>query len=235
MTDAPKRIWVGHSHSPTGTILDGTIDIDRSEAAYQTEYVRADILAEAADEIARLRARVQQYEERLEITHTFLAIEDGDDYRFERVEIPYDERPTATDGIECRDATIAILEGHWQEVPIDAANNAEPKYFRGVSYEIHDGTMKLVDLRGLFPEAKLVLSAGGKEVSCVVPRTDVEMLRNALNRRVLVSGQSQYDGHSMVPSRIDVTSIKVVEGGGNIIEVRGVLRDADPFAIEEIG
>lgn len=207
-----RKRWSGDTHADLG----GSVDYVATEALMDC----------AADEIARLRARVQQYEEGLEITHTFVAIENGDDYRFERVETPYDERPTAT---------IAILEGHWQEVPIDAANNAEPKYFRGVSYEIHDGTMKLVDLRGLFPEAKLVLSAGGKEVSCVVPRTDVEMLRNALNRRVLVSGQSQYDGHSMVPSRIDVTSIKVVEGGGNIIEVRGVLRDADPFAIEEIG
>lgn len=118
---------------------------------------------------------------------------------------------------------------------IDAANNSDPKYFQGVSYETHDGTMKLVDLRGLFPEAKLVLSAGGKEVSCVVPRTEVEMLRNALNRRVLVSGQSQYDGRSMVPSRIDVATIKVVEGGENILEFRGSLKGADPFAIEGIG
>ncbi|WP_281967473.1 hypothetical protein [Roseovarius nanhaiticus] len=118
---------------------------------------------------------------------------------------------------------------------IDAANNAEPKYFCGVSYDTHDGTMKLVDLRGLFPEAKLVLSAGGKEVSCVVTRSDVEMLRKSLDRRVLVTGQSQYDGHSMVPSRIDVTNIKIIDLGHNILEFCGSLKNANPSAIEEIG
>ncbi|WP_424975285.1 hypothetical protein [Dinoroseobacter sp. S124A] len=118
---------------------------------------------------------------------------------------------------------------------LEIAQGAEPKYFRGVSFDTYDGTMKLVDLRGLFPEAKLVLSAGGKEVSCVVPRSDVEMLRNALNRRVLVSGQSQYDGHSMVPSRIDVSNIRIVGDGHNILEFRGSLKNADPSAIEGIG
>lgn len=118
---------------------------------------------------------------------------------------------------------------------VDAARSAQSKYFRGISYDTHDGVMKLVDLRGLFPEAKLVLSAGGKEVSCVVERSDVEMLRSALNRRVLVAGQTQYDGLSMVPSRIDVSNIKIVDGGDNILEFRGSLRGADPFAIEEIG
>lgn len=118
---------------------------------------------------------------------------------------------------------------------IDAAANADPKYFRGTSYDTHDGTMKLVDLRGLFPEAKLLLSAGGKEVSCVVSGADVEMLRNALNRRVLVSGQSQYDGLSMVPSRIDVSSIQIVESGSNILDFRGALNGADPDAIEGLG
>lgn len=118
---------------------------------------------------------------------------------------------------------------------VEAAENADPKYFRGVSFETYDGLLKVVDSRGLFPEAKLVLSAGGKEISCVVAQSDVEMLRKAFDRRVLVTGQAQHDGHSMLPSRIDVSSIDIVDQGINILEFRGSLRNADYNAIEALG
>lgn len=118
---------------------------------------------------------------------------------------------------------------------MEAADQAAPKYFRGVSFETYDGLLKVVDSRGLFPEAKLVLSAGGKEISCVVAQSDVEMLRRAFDRRVLVAGQAQHDGHSMLPSRIDVSSIDVIDQSANILEFRGSLRGADDNVIEALG
>jgi len=118
---------------------------------------------------------------------------------------------------------------------LDAASEAPPKYFRGVALETYDGILKVVDIRGLFPEAKLVLSAGGKEISCVVAASDVEMLRNAFGRRALVTGQAQHDGHSMLPSRIDVSRIKVIQDSANILEFRGSLHNADPDFLEALG
>ncbi|KIQ69726.1 hypothetical protein [Wenxinia marina] len=119
---------------------------------------------------------------------------------------------------------------------VDAASQAQPKYFRGVALSTYDGIMKLVDIRGLFPEAKLILSAGGKEISCVVAQENVDLLRSALGRRALVSGRAQHDGRSMLPERIDVTSIKLIdETAPNIISLRGALMNLDPNATRGVG
>lgn len=128
-----------------------------------------------------------------------------------------------------------ILGRRVHEIVARATTEAEraPKmYFKGSAIETYDGTMKVVDLRGLFPEAKLVLSAGGKEISCVVPVDEVEMLRNSLGRRVLVKGRAVHDGRSMLPERINVTSIKVIESSVDIIELRGALRGLDPTFLQ---
>lgn len=59
-------------------------------------------------EIATLRAEIQRCHERLEITHVFQA--KNETSGIERVEVPYLERVTMPDGIQCRDATIELLE-----------------------------------------------------------------------------------------------------------------------------
>lgn len=107
------------------------------------------------------------------------------------------------------------------------ADKAPRMYFKGTAIETFDGTLKVVDLRGLFPEATLILSAGGKQVSCVVPIGEVEMLRNSLGRRVLVTGKAQHGGTSMVPERISVTSIKVIDQSSNILHLRDSMRGLD--------
>ncbi len=119
---------------------------------------------------------------------------------------------------------------------VDAAAQAPPRFFKGTAIETYDGTMKLVDIRGLFPEAKLILSAGGKEVSCVVPAENVDALRNSLGKRALVTGRAQHDGRSMIPDRIDVTSIKLIDDSApNVISLKGKLRGLDSGATEEAG
>lgn len=117
---------------------------------------------------------------------------------------------------------------------IDAAKEVPPRFFRGVALSTYDGIMKLVDIRGMFPEAKLVLSAGGKEVSCVIPAENVDALRSSLGRRALVSGRAQHDGRSILPERIDVTSIRLIDDGApNIISLRGRLQGLDPNSVKE--
>lgn len=112
---------------------------------------------------------------------------------------------------------------------INAAEDAPLKYFKGTSIGTYDGIMKLVDIRGLFPEAKLILSAGGKEVSCVVPAENVGALRASLGERALVTGRSQYSGKSMIPERIDVTQITLIDKNSpSVISLRGKLTNLDP-------
>jgi hypothetical protein len=62
----------------------------------------------AADEIERLRSRVQHLEERLEITYAWQCT--GEDPELKRIEIPPEERDSFPDGITCRDETIKLLE-----------------------------------------------------------------------------------------------------------------------------
>lgn len=110
----------------------------------------------------------------------------------------------------------------------EVAESAPAQYFRGVALETYDGVMKLVDIRGLFPEGKLTLSAGGKEISCVVQAKDVELLRHGFGRRARVTGRAQYDGRSFFPDRIDVVNIELIEEKSNVVELKGALRGLNP-------
>lgn len=133
----------------------------------------------------------------------------------------------------------SLLESRVQQIisaAVDAAEQAPHRYFSGKALETYDGVMKLVDIRGLFPEAKLILSAGGKEVSCVVPAENVEDLRASLGRRALITGWAQHNGRSAVPDRIDVTKIRVIDDSApSVISLRGKLAGLDPDAVQEAG
>lgn len=115
------------------------------------------------------------------------------------------------------------------------AESTPKKFFQGTAIETFDGIVKAVDLRGLFPEAKLILSAGQKQISCIVAAEDVEMLRAALDNRALVTGRAQYDGRSMIPERMDVIKIKLINGKGNILSLKGALKGLDPDFMREVG
>lgn len=73
-------------------------------------------------EIACLRARVAELEARLEVDHQFELV-DGE---MTRVEIPPEERATTIDGIECRDATIALQETHIDKLRSQLREALEP-------------------------------------------------------------------------------------------------------------
>ena len=98
----------------------------------------------------------------------------------------------------------------------------EPRqWFVGVAYGSFDGTIRAVDLRGALPEVKFVLTAGGKQIDCVFRGSDVEVLCQALNQRVRVTGRATYDGRSGLPRRIDHPSIVILNEPTDFSSWRG--------------
>lgn len=81
--------------------------------------------------------------------------------------------------------------------------------FSGVAFVSLDGVLKAVDLRGVTQKAALVLTAGGKQIECVVNTLAVSKLRDALDRRVTVYGRAHYEGASGLPTRLDVRDVRI--------------------------
>ena len=152
----------------------------------------------------------------------------GKNFSYGIVESP-DFPPVRIDGLLERRARDMIAQA------TSIAQMAPPKYFRGVAIETFDGLMKMVDVRGLFPEARLILSAGGKEISCIVSADEVDMLRASFGRRVQVTGRAQHSGRMMLPDRIDVVSIKIIDSDTNVLSLQGAIRNFNPDFIREFG
>ena len=84
------------------------------------------------------------------------------------------------------------------------------QWYSGVVFGTFDGVLDYVDVRGLLPQIKLTLSAGGKEIDCVCRREDIEVLGDALHHRVRVSGRAIYAGHSPLPIRVEVSGVEPI-------------------------
>src|SRR4051812_7958325 len=84
------------------------------------------------------------------------------------------------------------------------------KGFAGIALVSYDGVLKAVDLRGITQKAALVLTAGGRQIECVVNTLAVSKLRDALDRRVIVSGRAHYEAGSGLPTRLDVRDVRVL-------------------------
>ncbi|OWU70042.1 hypothetical protein [Phaeobacter sp. 22II1-1F12B] len=85
-----------------------------------------------------------------------------------------------------------------------AALSVPPKFFVGDAIGTFDGVIQAVDLKGDAPEVRLVLSAGGKSIDCVLFDMDIEDVRVALGNRVAVTGRAIYEGQTGLPSRIEI-------------------------------
>lgn len=152
----------------------------------------------------------------------------GKTFSYGIVESP-EVTPIRLDGLLQRRVSKIIADA------ADVARAAPRRYFQGTAIETYDGVVKAVDLRGLFPEAKLVLTAGAKEISCIVSARDVDTLRAALDNRALVTGRAQHDGRSMLPERIDVSRIRLIDPSGSVISLKGALRGLSDKALREVG
>jgi hypothetical protein len=97
------------------------------------------------------------------------------------------------------------------------------KFFAGVALETFDGVIKEIDSRGVLVRGKLILSTGGKELDCVFRPSDVPTLRESFDRRARVEAVAHYDGASLLPGRLDVRGIQVVQVTGDLLKWRGAL------------
>lgn len=118
-----------------------------------------------------------------------------------------------------RQADRALAEYDEQEV--------DKPLFAGSAFGTFDGVLKEVDLRGSVARARLVLTAGGIEIDCVCNSITVENLREALDRRVVVTAQAIYDGESRLPKRLDLTKIQLIRGSGNLSRWTGAFEIPD--------
>lgn len=106
-----------------------------------------------------------------------------------------------------------------------AAEDAACRYFIGNTIGTFDGVIEAVDLKGDAPAARLILSAGGKPIDCVLVKMDLDDVRSALGSRVSVSGRAIYEGRTGLPSRLEIRKIRRL-GDRKISDLRGMLKNA---------
>ncbi len=93
-----------------------------------------------------------------------------------------------------------------------AADAAPAKFFSGSAIGTFFGEIQAVDLKGDVPDARLILSPGGKPIECVLYGMDLSEVRLALGSRVSVTGTAIYEGQTGLPSRIEIRKIQTFEG-----------------------
>jgi hypothetical protein len=140
-------------------------------------------------------------------------LSDGVDRTFSHAEIAFSDSVIRIDDFLAAQATIAI----------EAANDTEKKdrAFRGLAHGMFDGMLKEIDARGLTLRGKLVLTAGGAEIDCVMDKDKVEDAADNFSKRAIIEGLAHYDGESMLPRRVDVRSIAPVNERADLIRWRG--------------
>jgi len=110
---------------------------------------------------------------------------------------------------------VKRLEGYEQD---------KQRFFEGVAFETLDGIVKEIDARGTLVRGKLILTIGGKELDCVFHTSDVQVLRDSFDKRARVEGIAHYDGESLLPVRLDVRRVVLVDTSGDLRKWRGKLQ-----------
>lgn len=112
------------------------------------------------------------------------------------------------------------------------AEAAPSKFYVGNALGSFDGVIEAVDLKGDAPAARLILSAGGKPIDCILFNMDIDDVRSALGSRVSVSGRAIYEGRTGLPSRIEIRKIRRLTDG-SISELLGSMGfiDEDQWGI----
>jgi hypothetical protein len=91
---------------------------------------------------------------------------------------------------------------------LDTAASEPVKYFVGEATGTFDGVIEAIDLKGEAPDARLILSAGGKPIDCILMGLDLDEVRRALGSRIAATGRAIYEGKTGLPSRLEIRSIK---------------------------
>jgi len=87
--------------------------------------------------------------------------------------------------------------------------------------------LKEIDARGTMLRGKLVLTAGGLEIDCVMNKDRVREARNSFDKHVIIEGAAHYDAKRQIPARLDIKSLKVVGDGSNLLRWRGAFKSSD--------
>jgi hypothetical protein len=107
------------------------------------------------------------------------------------------------------------------------------KFYRGIATCGFDGFLKEIDARGTMLRGKLVLSAGGAEIDCVMNKERVPEARESFDKRVIIEGKAHYDGINQIPSRIDVRTIKILKEDADLLRWRGTFRALDSNEVDD--
>jgi len=112
------------------------------------------------------------------------------------------------------------------------AADSDVRWFKGSAHRAFAGTVRAVDLRGSLPALKLVLSAANQQINCVCRGLQIQEIRDALDRRVRVTGQAIYDGKSGLPSRLEIVEIEHSIANADFGHWRGAFK---PFTPSDCG
>ncbi|QTI81203.1 hypothetical protein IAI58_17835 (plasmid) [Roseomonas marmotae] len=97
------------------------------------------------------------------------------------------------------------------------------RYYHGLARGAFDGVLRVMDSRGETLRAKLVTTAGGVEIDCVVNKSRVPEIRELLEERVRIEGLAHYDGEQQIPVRVDINKVHIVKQKPDLIRWRGAM------------
>jgi hypothetical protein len=171
------------------------------------------VYEDAASAIYNGDRRVLRYPERL-ITQ-IRRLGDGALRTFSHGEIAFSDEVIRVDDFLVRQSDAV------REVFVNERQTISDRYYRGVAIGRFDGELKEIDSRGAFLRGKLILSAGGAEIDCVMNKDKVPEARDGFDKRVIVTGVAHYDGENQLPARIDVTTISAISSRSDLTQWRG--------------
>jgi hypothetical protein len=205
--------------SSLGTGNSATATIRQKQRFHRSGHSAIDTYENVASAIYNGEHRVAQYPERL--ISQIKKLGDGALRTFSHGEIEFADNSV----IRIDDFLLRQSEVAHDLVAVSDAKVVGERYYRGIAMGSFDGELKEIDSRGTMLRGSLLLSAGSAEIDCVMNKDRVPEAREAFDNRVIVGGAAHYDGEQQLPTRIDVTTIRIVTGSG-----RGLLRWRGAFA-----
>jgi hypothetical protein len=102
------------------------------------------------------------------------------------------------------------------------------KYYVGTALGSFQGYLKALDSRGTLLRGKLILSAGGAELDCVMNMEELPTAIQHFDSRVTVQGLAHYEAHSPLPVRIEIRHLAATPPAADLTKWRGALRVETP-------
>lgn len=98
------------------------------------------------------------------------------------------------------------------------------RLYKGLAVGSFDGVLRVMDARGDALLAKLITTAGGVEIDCVINRVRIPEIRHLFDVRVRVEGTAHYNGETQLPVRLDVHSVRPIKPNPDLQRWRGAFR-----------